>query len=101
MASRYAEPLLKRIAIRGMDATQRILIRRRMLPPFSMRRFVGEASWELEGRNFESQGRHFTAKLIEDTGLNAESLVLDPGIDFAWKGRSPISGQIGDHFAVR
>jgi SAM-dependent methyltransferase len=48
------------------------------LPPFSMRRFVGEARWDINGQDFSNTGRHFADKL-RDAGLRSNSRILDLG----------------------
>ena len=73
------DSLPKRLAAWAMDWMQNIIYPRRLLPPFSMRRVVGQGQWELGGQQFEDHGRHFTEKLTEDAGLRPESRVLDLG----------------------
>ena len=58
---------------------QNIIYPRRLLPPFSMRRSVGQGQWELGGQQFEEHGRHLAEKLTEDASLRPESRVLDLG----------------------
>jgi SAM-dependent methyltransferase len=43
-----------------------------------MRRFVGEARWDIGGDDFRNNGRHFAEKL-RDAGLHGASHVLDIG----------------------
>jgi SAM-dependent methyltransferase len=43
-----------------------------------MRRFVGEARWDVGGFDFRNNGRHFAEKL-RDAGLHSGSHVLDVG----------------------
>jgi SAM-dependent methyltransferase len=73
------ESLPKRIAAKLMDAASIVLSREELLPPFSMRRTIGESRWQLRGEEFVIQGNHFVQKLIEDAGLRPDSKVLDLG----------------------
>jgi SAM-dependent methyltransferase len=43
-----------------------------------MRRFIGEARWDLGGNDFRNNGRHFAEKL-RDAGLHSASHMLDIG----------------------
>jgi SAM-dependent methyltransferase len=43
-----------------------------------MRRFVGEARWDISGQDFRNNGRHFAEKL-RDAGLRSSSRILDIG----------------------
>jgi SAM-dependent methyltransferase len=43
-----------------------------------MRRFVGEARWDIGGQDFRNNGRHFVEKLT-DAGLKDSSRILDIG----------------------
>jgi SAM-dependent methyltransferase len=51
---------------------------KQLLPPFSMRRFIGEARWDVGGTDFRNNGRHFAEKM-RDAGLHSASHVLDIG----------------------
>src|SRR5262245_22993091 len=50
-----------------------------LIPPFSMRRFVGESRFDIRGRDFRATGEHFLQKLLADAGLTSASRVLDLG----------------------
>ena len=50
-----------------------------LMPPFSMRRFVGESRFDVRGRDFKATGVHFLEKLTADAGLTSASRVLDLG----------------------
>jgi SAM-dependent methyltransferase len=50
-----------------------------LMPPFSMRRFVGESRFDVRGRDFKATGDHFLQKLTADAGLTSASRVLDLG----------------------
>ena len=50
-----------------------------LMPPFSMRRFVGESRLDVRGRDFKATGAHFLQKLSADAGLTSASRVLDLG----------------------
>ena len=69
----------KQVASKVMDAAGVLLNGRELLPPFSMRRIIGESRWQLRGQDFKIQGNHFVQKLIEDAGLRPDSQVLDLG----------------------
>lgn len=69
----------KQIASKVMDAAGVLLNRGELLPPFSMRRIIGESRWQLRGQDFKIQGKHFAQKLTEDAGLHPNSQVLDLG----------------------
>jgi len=73
------ESLPKRIAAKLMDVAGIFLGRDELLPPFSMRRTIGESRWQLRGEEFKIQGNRFVQKLIEDAGLRPDSKVLDLG----------------------
>lgn len=73
------DSLPKRLAAFPMDLIGAFLNRGELLPPFSMRRFVGEARWQLRGEDFKLEGNRFVKKLVEDAGLLPESRVLDLG----------------------
>ena len=73
------DSLPKRLVAWAMDWMQNIIYPRRLLPPFSMRRSVGQGQWELGGQQFEEHGRHLAEKLTEDASLRPESRVLDLG----------------------
>jgi SAM-dependent methyltransferase len=62
----------------AFEWAERIYCSGSLLPPFSMRRFVGEARWDFGGKDFRNTGRHFADKL-RDAGLHAGSRVLDIG----------------------
>lgn len=73
------ESLPKRVAAKLMDVAGIVLSRGVLLPPFSMRRTIGESRWQLKGEEFTIQGNHFVQKLIEDASLRPDSKVLDLG----------------------
>lgn len=73
------DSLPKRLAALPMDLIGSLLTSGELLPPFSMRRFVGEARWQLRGEDFKFQGNHLVEKLVQDAGLNLNSRVLDIG----------------------
>ena len=73
------DSLPKRLAALPMDLIGSVLTRGELLPPFSMRRFVGEARWQLRGEDFKFQGNHLVEKLVQDAGLISNSRVLDLG----------------------
>ena len=62
-----------------MDLIGSLLTSGELLPPFSMRRFVGEARWQVRGEDFKFQGNHLVEKLVQDAGLLSNSRVLDLG----------------------
>jgi SAM-dependent methyltransferase len=66
------------VAVGALEVVESVAFPRRLLPPFSMRRFVGEARWDFGGRDFRNTGAHFVQKL-RDAGLGAQSRVLDIG----------------------
>ena len=68
----------RRMAISAVEAFEALRYREDLLPPFSMRRFIGEARWDIGGSDFRNSGRHFAEKL-SDAGLHAGSHVLDIG----------------------
>ena len=61
-----------------LDWFEPLVVADSLLPPFSMRRFVGEARWDIGGQDFRNNGRHFADKLT-DAGLKSSSRVLDIG----------------------
>lgn len=61
------------------DLLLTLLYNRRLLPPLSMRRNVGEKFDDVSGEHFELTGRDFVEKLVRDTGLRPASRVLDVG----------------------
>jgi SAM-dependent methyltransferase len=73
------ESLPKQIAAKFMDCAGIFLNRGELLPPFSMRRTIGESKWQLRGEDFKIQGSHFAGKLTDDAGLRPNSKVLDLG----------------------
>jgi SAM-dependent methyltransferase len=68
----------RRLAVLALDRVEPLMYRKALLPPFSMRRFIGEARWDVGGSDFRNNGRHFAEKL-HDAGLDACSRVLDIG----------------------
>lgn len=50
-----------------------------LLPPLSMRRFVGEGSWIHGGRDFRANGLHFAEKFSKDARLIPDGSLLDVG----------------------
>ncbi len=72
------DSLSRRLAIGAVEVVESIAFQRRLLPPFSMRRFVGEARWDIGGRDFRNTGAHMAQKL-RDAGLRGHSRVLDIG----------------------
>ena len=73
------DPFHKHVASKVMDIVGAVVNRRGLLPPFSMRRMVGEFRWQLMGEDFRIQGNHFAQKLTQDAGLRSDSTVLDLG----------------------
>ena len=85
--------LKQRAAAALFDVLEPIYFRGVLLPPFTMRRFVGEARWDFGGVDFRNTGRHLLEKLY-DAGLRSDSQVLDIG---SGCGRIaiPLTGVIG------
>ena len=77
-----------------IDSIERIVNPQRLPPPIVMRTRVGSPFSDVHGQQFESIGRHFRVKLIEDAGLSVASRVLDLG---SGCGRLaiPLTGVIG------
>lgn len=73
------DSLPKALAARTLDLLQAVLIRDPLLPPFSMRRLVGQSKWELNGDDFGKHGSHFVERLVRDAGLESASRILDLG----------------------
>jgi SAM-dependent methyltransferase len=71
--------LRERVAIIAMDVLGAVVERDELLPPFSMRRIIGESRWQLRGRDFRYQGQHFVEKLVHDVGLAPHTTLLDLG----------------------
>jgi hypothetical protein len=71
--------LREQVAIIAMDVLGAIVERDELLPPFSMRRIIGESRWQLRGRDFRYQGQHFVEKLVHDVGLAPHATLLDLG----------------------
>lgn len=69
----------KQVAAIAMDVLGVVVNRSELLPPYSMRRLIGEPDWHLRGESFRSQGRHFTEKLSQDVGLALNTRLLDLG----------------------
>jgi ubiquinone/menaquinone biosynthesis C-methylase UbiE len=69
----------KQVASKVMDVAGIVLNGGELLPPFSMRRIIGESRWQLRGQDFKAQGNHFVQKLTQDAGLRPDSQVLDLG----------------------
>lgn len=63
----------------AIDMTLRALYPDRVMPPLTMRNFVGGEPWDAYGEHFEVMGRHFVEKLTKDAGLGRDSRVLDVG----------------------
>ena len=66
------QSLSKNIATVAMDVLGAVVNRNQLLPPFSMRRLVGEPRWQMRGRDFLNTGRHFVDKLVQDAGLTSD-----------------------------
>ena len=79
VVSAPGDSLPKALAAWTLDLLQAVLIRDPLLPPFSMRRLVGQSKWELNGDDFKKHGCHFVEKLVQDAGLESASRVLDLG----------------------
>ena len=73
------DSLPKRLAAVPMDIIGAFVNRGELLPPFSMRRFVGEGRWQLRGENFKLEGNRLVEKLIRDAELGPDSKILDLG----------------------
>jgi ubiquinone/menaquinone biosynthesis C-methylase UbiE len=73
------QSLSKNIAAAAMDILGAVVNRNELLPPFSMRRLVGEPRWQISGRDFVNTGRDFVDKLVQDAGLTPDTRVLDLG----------------------
>jgi SAM-dependent methyltransferase len=69
----------RRLVNAAIDVLNAVASRDALLPPFSMRRFVGEARWDIWGNDFATTGQHFIEKLVADANLNPASRVLDIG----------------------
>ena len=69
----------KRLLAKAFDVAGRLPGSDPLLPPFSMRRFVGEAAWLHSARDFRATGADFAQKLRADAGLTPEATVLDLG----------------------
>ena len=69
----------KQIAAIMMDVLGAVANRNEFLPPFCMRRLIGEPGWRLHGEDFRSQGQHFVEKLLQDVGLTPNTRLLDLG----------------------
>ena len=67
------QSLSKNIATVAMDILGAVVNRNQLLPPFSMRRLVGEPRWQISGRDFLNTGRHFVDKLVQDAGLTPDT----------------------------
>jgi len=68
----------RRVATGAIEVVESIAFPNSLLPPFSMRRFVGHARWEIGGKDFRNLGAHLVEKL-RDAGLRPQSRVLDIG----------------------
>jgi SAM-dependent methyltransferase len=68
-----------------------------LMPPFSMRRFVGESRFDVRGRDFRATGAHFLEKLTADAGLTSSSRVLDLGSGCG-RVAIPLTGVLGEGF---
>ncbi len=73
------ESIPKQLAAKIMDFAGILLSKGELLPPFSMRRTIGESKWQLRGEDFKIQGNQFARKLSDDACLCASSRVLDLG----------------------
>jgi ubiquinone/menaquinone biosynthesis C-methylase UbiE len=73
------QSLPRQIAAIGMDALCAVVNRNELLPPFSMRRLIGEQGWQLRSADFQRQGQHFVEKLSQDVGLTQDTRLLDLG----------------------
>ena len=73
------QSLSKNIATVAMDVLGAVVNLNELLPPFSMRRLVGEPRWQMSGRDFLNTGRHFVDKLTQDAGLTTDTRLLDLG----------------------
>jgi SAM-dependent methyltransferase len=73
------QSLPKQVAAIAMDVLGAVVNRREVLPPFSMRRLIGEPRWQLRGEDFRSQGQHLVEKLSQDMDLTPSTRLLDLG----------------------
>jgi SAM-dependent methyltransferase len=73
------DSLPRQLLSAALDVVTSVGYAGRLLPPFSMRRYVGEARWDLAGRDFLNTGQHIVEKLQLDAALRAENRVLDVG----------------------
>jgi len=65
-----------------IDSIERIVNPQRLLPPMMMRTRVGSPFSDVHGQQFESIGRHFRVKLIEDAGLSVAGVIGSSGSYF-------------------
>src|SRR5688572_5515442 len=74
-----SDSLPRQVVNTAIDCLGPLLNSGELMPPFSMRRFVGESRFDVRGRDFTATGEHFLQKLTADAGLTPASRILDLG----------------------